>query len=135
MRHALTRVLVVAMRSCGRHSSSLPPIAASVAPPPAPDQTANVAIDAFVALERRLAAEERFARQSQDATAAASPLHAATVRPVPTSMPVEPDPTQCCGSGCERCVWTDYWVDLHAWENSVNATSSARVHSDTSTIL
>jgi hypothetical protein len=135
MRRALipTRSLLVATRSrlaSSRHSSSLP-AAATLPPPPAPDQSAPVAIDAFVALERHLAAEERFARQSHATTAALpeSPLRASAVRPVPTSMPVEPDPTQCCGSGCERCVWTDYWADLHAWENSANATS--RVNGDT----
>ena len=135
MRRALipTRSLLVVTRSrlaSSRDSSSIP-AAATLPPPPAPDQSATVAIDAFVALERRLAAEERFARQSHATTAALpeSPLFTSTVRPVPTSMPVEPNPTQCCGSGCERCVWTDYWADLQAWEDAANAAS--RVHGNT----
>ncbi|MBA4182346.1 MAG: oxidoreductase [Anaerolinea sp.] len=33
--------------------------------------------------------------------------------PVP---PVEPEPWQCCGSGCDPCVYDRYWDELARYE-------------------
>ena len=35
---------------------------------------------------------------------------------VPTTPPREPAPEECCGKGCEECVWTVYWNDLREYE-------------------
>ena len=31
--------------------------------------------------------------------------------------PVEPDSDECCGNGCQRCVWTVYNETLEAYRN------------------
>lgn len=36
--------------------------------------------------------------------------------PPPPVPPVEPEPWQCCGSGCEPCVYDRYWDDLERYE-------------------
>jgi len=38
--------------------------------------------------------------------------------PVP---PVEPEPWQCCGSGCEPCVYDRYWEALARYEQALEA--------------
>jgi len=38
--------------------------------------------------------------------------------PVP---PVEPEPWQCCGSGCEPCVYDRYWDALARYEQALEA--------------
>jgi Oxidoreductase-like protein, N-terminal len=30
--------------------------------------------------------------------------------------PIEPAPEECCGKGCEECVWTVYWNNLREYE-------------------
>jgi hypothetical protein len=35
------------------------------------------------------------------------------------SPPKEPDPHECCGNGCENCVWTTYFERLAEYEESV----------------
>ena len=33
--------------------------------------------------------------------------------------PVEPDPSECCGRGCENCVYVYYEKALKKWEEKV----------------
>lgn len=33
--------------------------------------------------------------------------------------PKEPEPHECCGRGCEFCVWTIYWQDLKDFQAAV----------------
>ncbi|MGE5526673.1 MAG: oxidoreductase-like domain-containing protein [Rhodospirillaceae bacterium] len=42
------------------------------------------------------------------------PCHSAP--PVP---PVEPEPWQCCGSGCDPCVYDTYWQQLERYEQEL----------------
>lgn len=44
--------------------------------------------------------------------------------PVP---PVEPEPWQCCGSGCEPCVYDRYWQDLERYEEALERWRQAEV--------
>ena len=39
--------------------------------------------------------------------------------PPPPAPPVEPEPWQCCGSGCEPCVYDRYWEDLERYEKAL----------------
>jgi hypothetical protein len=48
-------------------------------------------------------------------------------RPFPTDTdnstlatpPPEPAPEECCGKGCEECVWTVYWNQLREYQIAV----------------
>lgn len=44
--------------------------------------------------------------------------------PVP---PVEPEPWQCCGSGCDPCVYDRYWEDLDRYEAALERWRQAEV--------
>lgn len=33
--------------------------------------------------------------------------------------PTEPEPYECCGRGCEYCVWTLYWEELKEYQREV----------------
>lgn len=46
--------------------------------------------------------------------------------PVP---PVEPEPWQCCGSGCEPCVYDRYWQDLERYEEALERWRQAEAQS------
>ncbi|KAJ4963448.1 hypothetical protein NE237_023387 [Protea cynaroides] len=35
----------------------------------------------------------------------------------PPPPPEKPDPGDCCGSGCIRCVWDIYYDELEAYNN------------------
>jgi hypothetical protein len=48
--------------------------------------------------------------------AAARPFATALSVPRSQPRPTEPAPEECCGNGCERCVWTTYWEELAEWE-------------------
>jgi hypothetical protein len=37
-------------------------------------------------------------------------------QPVP---PAEPEPWECCGSGCEPCVYDRYWQQLERYEEAL----------------
>ncbi|ERM96353.1 hypothetical protein AMTRI_Chr09g35390 [Amborella trichopoda] len=37
------------------------------------------------------------------------------VVPPPPPPPEKPLPGDCCGSGCERCIWDIYYEDLEAY--------------------
>jgi hypothetical protein len=37
----------------------------------------------------------------------------------PPSPPVEPEPWECCGSGCEPCVYDRYWEELARYEEAL----------------
>jgi hypothetical protein len=37
-------------------------------------------------------------------------------QPVP---PTEPEPWECCGSGCEPCVYDRYWQELERYEEAL----------------
>lgn len=44
----------------------------------------------------------------------------------PTKLPpkpVEPDPSECCGRGCERCVFIYYEEALKKWEKKLEEIS------------
>lgn len=41
--------------------------------------------------------------------------------------PEEPDPHECCGRGCEFCVWTVYYEDLQAYQRAVAAEKGGAV--------
>lgn len=32
--------------------------------------------------------------------------------------PEEPHESECCGNGCQDCVWVTYWEALQEWENA-----------------
>lgn len=36
----------------------------------------------------------------------------------PPQPPVEPEPWQCCGSGCDPCVYDRYWEALERYEEA-----------------
>lgn len=42
--------------------------------------------------------------------------NAATGAPVLPPKPVPPDPGECCGGGCARCVFDVYEEQLERWE-------------------
>lgn len=44
--------------------------------------------------------------------------------------PVEPAPEECCGRGCENCVWNDYWAQLQAYEAAVKRSRGEEVALD-----
>lgn len=39
-------------------------------------------------------------------------------KPVP---PTEPEPWECCGSGCDPCVYDRYWEALTNYETALRA--------------
>jgi hypothetical protein len=39
--------------------------------------------------------------------------------------PIEPDSSECCGNGCQRCVWTEYNEALEAYKARLNGTKKA----------
>jgi len=41
-----------------------------------------------------------------------------SLRPEPT-RPLEPDPEECCGQGCQNCVWTLYFDKLAEYEQAL----------------
>jgi hypothetical protein len=42
------------------------------------------------------------------------------------SPPREPDPSECCGSGCESCVFDLYWEALERYERAMRERKSGR---------
>ena len=40
--------------------------------------------------------------------------------------PREPEPWECCGSGCEPCVYDHYWEALDRYERALEAWESRR---------
>lgn len=53
----------------------------------------------------------------EPACGASLPDEVACARPEPTSCPREPQPSECCGNGCERCVWSEYSANLQLWHD------------------
>eukprot|EP01102_Stenamoeba_stenopodia_P015613 TRINITY_DN5346_c0_g2_i1.p1 TRINITY_DN5346_c0_g2~~TRINITY_DN5346_c0_g2_i1.p1 ORF type:complete len:155 (+),score=51.08 TRINITY_DN5346_c0_g2_i1:80-544(+) len=47
--------------------------------------------------------------------------------------PKPPDPTTCCGSGCENCVWLRYFDDLDAYELESSGEPSSATTTTTTT--
>lgn len=45
-------------------------------------------------------------------------------RPIP---PVEPEPWECCGSGCEPCIYDRYWEALDRYERELERWKRAQV--------
>lgn len=37
----------------------------------------------------------------------------------PPVAPVEPGPWECCGNGCDPCVYDRYWEELARYENAL----------------
>src|SRR3989338_8452025 len=46
-------------------------------------------------------------------------------RPENTELKMPEEPTNCCGSGCNFCVWLTYWEDLMEYQSKVNSSSSS----------
>ena len=36
--------------------------------------------------------------------------------------PTPPDPSECCGNGCEPCVWDIYREELRKWQEKQEST-------------
>ncbi len=45
----------------------------------------------------------------------------ATWRIGPPVPPTEPEPWECCGGGCEPCVYDRYWEALTRYEEALKA--------------
>lgn len=58
--------------------------------------------------------ESSSSRQNKEQKKSPSPAAVSTSTP-----PTEPAPEECCGKGCEECVWTVYWNDLREYHISV----------------
>ena len=43
------------------------------------------------------------------------PVHIASTN-TQNARPNEPDPMECCGNGCNDCVWTEYSERIAEWE-------------------
>eukprot|EP00298_Acanthocystis_sp_HF-20_P023435 c3236_g1_i1.p1 GENE.c3236_g1_i1~~c3236_g1_i1.p1 ORF type:complete len:102 (+),score=24.20 c3236_g1_i1:30-335(+) len=33
--------------------------------------------------------------------------------------PSEPAPSECCGNGCDECVWVEYWKKMEEYEKKI----------------
>jgi hypothetical protein len=128
------------------------------APAPATMSSAHpstVVVDAFAAFERRR--QVRDERPEAPASASSqSNSPAVFVAGIPTQCappdaaaadgssvswalpqhrqePREPTDGECCGSGCERCVWTVYWEEQQSWQVAQQRTpqTTAATASDT----
>jgi Oxidoreductase-like protein, N-terminal len=67
----------------------------------------DVGLSEFAELERRLGGG-----------AAAAPVlsNRAPSRASITTKPESPAASECCGTGCDDCVWVEYWRALTEWE-------------------
>ncbi|XVF62135.1 hypothetical protein PTKIN_Ptkin08bG0192700 [Pterospermum kingtungense] len=45
--------------------------------------------------------------------------------PPPPPPPEKPEPGDCCGSGCVRCVWDVYYEELEAYNKLYNSNSKS----------
>jgi len=43
-------------------------------------------------------------------------IHTSSGTTTALPRPQEPSPDECCGRGCEECVWMTYWKDLKCFE-------------------
>ncbi|KAI9164850.1 hypothetical protein LWI28_003232 [Acer negundo] len=43
-----------------------------------------------------------------------------SMQPPPPPLPEKPEPGDCCGSGCVRCVWDVYYEELEAYDKLYN---------------
>ena len=101
--------------SFSTNSSSLPAATVSAA------ATSSASLDAFAALEKRLAAtsaDDSACYVTGSDSATTPNIDAIAADNEPRSQPREPSSTECCGNGCDRCVWTVYWTELQRWQQS-----------------
>lgn len=55
------------------------------------------------------------------ATLIAAILEEARLRALTLEFPPPPQPTACCGRGCNGCVWEGYYTALHWWREDARA--------------
>jgi len=48
-----------------------------------------------------------------------TPSSAKVTTTPPLTPPSEPAPEECCGKGCEECVWTVYWNESREYQISL----------------
>ncbi|KAK0603647.1 hypothetical protein LWI29_007189 [Acer saccharum] len=53
-----------------------------------------------------------------------------SMQPPPPPPPEKPEPGDCCGSGCVRCVWDVYYEELEAYDNLYNNSDPKNSKSD-----
>lgn len=50
--------------------------------------------------------------------------------PPPLPPPEKPEPGDCCGSGCVRCVWDVYYEELEAYDMLYKTDSTTNTKSN-----
>ena len=76
--------------------------------------TLAVGMSEFMKLEQQLAAKRNATSASKDGRAKSKRV----VRKKPVE-PVEPAPEECCGNGCQTCVYITYWEEKQQYEDDM----------------
>lgn len=85
--------------------------------------SARIVTRLLVGCKQRLLTQQQqaFVRTSRSANALTNnlPDHVTLPNGTVLKRPSEPEPHECCGRGCEYCVWTNYWQDLRDFKAAV----------------